>query len=172
MPLPVAHGLLGASVVAALAPRFSGRRGLRRYLLAGALLANAADLDFLLVFAFQSRAWHRAFTHSLFFGLLVALALVAARGLQRLRASAALGLAYASHALLDWATTKEGGGVQLLWPFSGERLMLAWRGLSELPSKLSPAEIVSAALLELVIFAPPLVLILFLRYALRGKGGG
>jgi membrane-bound metal-dependent hydrolase YbcI (DUF457 family) len=162
VPLPVAHGLLGASVVAALHPE-TGTRRARRYVLAGAVLANCADLDFLLVFAFHTRAWHRAFAHSLFFGLLVTLALVLALGLSRLREASALGLAYISHGLLDWATTKEGGGVELLWPFSGERLMLAWRGLSEIPSRLPPAEIMRDLLLELLIFAPPLLLIIFLR---------
>ena len=54
MPLPTAHGLLGAGLVAALYARpVSGRRAVP--LLVGALLANAADLDFLLVFALGSR---------------------------------------------------------------------------------------------------------------------
>ena len=77
--------------------------------------------------------------------------------------AAALGLAYVSHGLLDWATTKEGGGVQLLWPFSNERLALAWRGISEIPSRRPPLVNMRDLLLALLIFAPPLLLIIFLR---------
>lgn len=172
MPLPVAHGLLGASVVASLHPEPGTRRALR-YALLGALLANCADLDFILVFALHSKGWHRAFTHSLFFGLLVTLALVLALGLPRLREGAALGLAYVSHGLLDWATTTLPGGVQLLWPFSNERLMLAWRGLSEAPSRQPAAAVLGYVLVELVIFAPVLLLTVFLRRrAAASRGGG
>ncbi len=49
----------------------------------------------------------------------------------------------------------------LLWPFSPERLALGWRGLSELPSRLPPAEIFKAACTEFAIFAPPLLLLLW-----------
>jgi inner membrane protein len=162
MPLPVAHGLLGASLVAAVLPPASPRR-YALALAAGAVLANAADLDFCLVFALHSRAWHRGFTHSLAFALVVGLVLLVSLGRRRALKASAYALAYASHALLDFATTKLGGGVELLWPFSAERLALGWRGLSELPSRLPPAEIVKAACLEFALFAPPLLVLLLLR---------
>jgi inner membrane protein len=162
MPLPVAHGLLGASLVAAVLPRKAPRR-YALTLAAGALLANAADLDFVLVFAFHSRAWHRGFTHSLAFALAVGLALFVSLGRARAAKAAAYGLAYASHAVLDFATTKVGGGVELLWPFSAERLALGWRGLSEVPSRVPPAGIVKYLVVELVIFAPPLLALLLWR---------
>src|SRR5215208_1928194 len=111
MPMPVAHGLVGATLAAALLPR-AGRRGYPRALLACALLANAADLDFVLVFAFHSRAWHRGFTHSLAFALALCLTFLFARAGRGARAAIAYGLAYASHALLDYATTREGGGLE------------------------------------------------------------
>src|SRR5215213_2895101 len=104
MPMPVAHGLMGATLVAALRPRRSPRR-FAHALAAGALLANAADLDFFLVYAFRSRAWHRGFTHSLAFALLVGLLLLFLLGRRRAREAVAYGLAYASHAALDFATT-------------------------------------------------------------------
>ena len=162
MPLPIAHGLVGASLVAAVLPRTSPRR-LALALAAGALLAIAADLDFGLVFALHSRAWHRGFTHSLAFALFVGVALFVTLGRRRAAKAAAYALAYASHAVLDFATTKFGGGVELLWPFSADRLALGWRGLSELPSRLPPAEILRALCLELALFAPPLVVLLLLR---------
>jgi inner membrane protein len=162
MPSPVAHGLVGAGLVAAVLPR-AGRARYRLLLAAGAVVANAADLDFFLAFLFRSRAWHRGFTHSLVFALAVLLCLLLALGRRRAREAAALGLAYASHALLDFATTKEGGGLELLWPFSDERLGLRWWGLTELPSRLPAAEILKAVALEFALFAPPLVILLLLR---------
>jgi inner membrane protein len=164
MPLPVSHSLLGASLVAALLPR-AGRRRYYMPLLAGALLANAADLDFILVFAFRSRAWHRGFTHSLAFALVVCLCFLLALGGRRAREGAAFGLAYASHALLDFATTLESRGLELLWPFSAERLGLRWWGLSETPSRLPPAEILKSLGLEFALFAPPLLALLLWRRA-------
>jgi inner membrane protein len=160
MPLPVAHSLVGASLVAAVLPRRP------RYwlpLAAGAVLANAADFDFLLVFLFRSRAWHRGFTHSLVFALVVALGLLFALGRRRAREAAAFGLAFASHSVIDFATTKAGGGLELLWPFSVDRLGLRWWGLSELPSRLPLAEILRSLSLEFVLFAPPLLFLILLR---------
>lgn len=170
MPLPIAHGLVGASLVAAVLPRTSARR-YALSLAAGAVLANAADLDFGLVFALHSRAWHRGFTHSLAFALVVGLVLLASLGRRRAAQAVAYALAFASHALLDFSTTKFGGGVELLWPFSADRLALGWRGLSELPSRLPPAEILRALCLEFALFAPPLIILLLLRRRAASHAG-
>jgi membrane-bound metal-dependent hydrolase YbcI (DUF457 family) len=75
----------------------------------------------------------------------------------------AFGLAYASHAVLDFATTKVGGGVELFWPFSSERLALGLLGLSEIPSRVPPAGILRYIVVEFVIFAPPLLALLLWR---------
>jgi inner membrane protein len=173
MPTPVAHSLVGASLVAALVPR-AGRARYWVLLAAGAVVANAADLDFLLVFVFRSRAWHRGFTHSLVFALAVLVCLLLALGRRRAREAAGLGLAYVSHVLLDFATTKETGGLELLWPFSLDRLGLRWWGLSEMPSRLPPAEILKSLSLEFVLFAPPLLLLILLRRGVfrRAAAGG
>ena len=170
MPLPIAHGLLGASLVAAVLPRANPRR-YALSLAAGALLANAADLDFLLVFGLHMRGWHRAFTHSFGFALLVWLVLFALLGRARARKAAAYGLAYASHAVLDFATTKFGGGVELLWPFTAERFALGLFGLSEIPSRVPPAGIVRYVVVEFLIFTPPfLALLLWRRRATPPEG--
>ena len=161
MPLPVAHGLLGASIVVALHPQPT-RRSLIP-LLAGAFLANAADLDFLLVFALHSRAWHRGFSHSIMLALVVGLIFVLSLGRRQIREAIAYGFAFASHGILDYLTTKEGGGVELLWPFSAERLVFGWVGLSELPSRLPALAIVKALGVELMLFTPLLLLVLGLR---------
>jgi len=161
MPLPIAHGLLGATIVAAVHTQPS-----KHYyapLLFGALLAIAADSDFLLVFVFHSRSWHRGFSHSLVTGLFVLFLFVWRFGKQRLADAIAFGLAFASHGFLDYLTTKEGGGVELFWPFSREGLRLGWWGLSEIPSILSRVEVLRALLVEVLLFAPMLLLVVLLR---------
>ncbi|MEO8435532.1 MAG: metal-dependent hydrolase [Pyrinomonadaceae bacterium] len=165
MPLPIAHGLLGASLVAALHP-LSTRR-FAAPLVLGALLAAAADLDFFLVFAFDAKAWHRGFSHSLVLGLLVTLLFALSLGKKRIREAVAFGLAFSSHGILDYLTSKVGAGIELLWPFSSARFVLGWWGLSEVPSKLPAIEILKTLLLEFVIFAPLLFLALLLRKGLR-----
>ena len=162
MPLPVAHGILGASLVAALWPRTALDR-IYQPVLIGVLLANAADFDFGLVYAFGSKTWHRGFTHSIVFALIVFLICVLVVGKKRIQAASAYGLAFASHAVLDYITTKEGSGVELLWPFSRERLILGWWSLSEVPSKLTNAEILQSLALEFVLFTPFLLVSLAVR---------
>jgi membrane-bound metal-dependent hydrolase YbcI (DUF457 family) len=163
--------LLGASIVAALG-RTPAERSFKP-LLAGALLANAADLDFALAFAFHSRAWHRGFSHSIAFALMVCLVFVLSLGRRRVREAVTYGLAYASHGILDYLTTKEGGGVELLWPFSSERFVFDWVGLSELPSRMPAMEVVTSLALEFALFAPLLVLTIGLRkYARKNESKG
>jgi inner membrane protein len=166
MPLPIAHALVGASLAAALHTRPDSLR-YRVALISGAILANAPDLDFVLVFTLHSRAWHRGFTHSLVFAGFVCLLFVVTLGKRNLRDALAYGLAFASHGLLDFLTTKAGGGVELFWPFSAERLLLGWAGLSELPSKLPPFTILKWLSVEFAIFAPVLLAVLFWRRRLR-----
>ncbi|HEV7902492.1 MAG TPA: metal-dependent hydrolase [Pyrinomonadaceae bacterium] len=162
MPLPIAHALVGASLAAAIHTRPASLR-YRVALVSGALLANAPDLDFFLVFALHSRAWHRGFTHSLLFAAFVCLLFVLTFGTRRLRDALAYGLAFASHCLLDFLTTKAGGGLELFWPFSAERLGLRRIGLSELPSRLPPLDVLKWLLVELAIFAPLLLAVLYWR---------
>jgi membrane-bound metal-dependent hydrolase YbcI (DUF457 family) len=80
MPLPVAHGLVGATVVMLVHAPAPVRRGWP--LLIGAALAVCPDLDYLV-------GSHRTYTHSLVSGL-------------------ACGLALTSHGLLDFAATEHG----------------------------------------------------------------
>jgi len=161
MPLPVAHGLLGASIVAAVHPQPTKRYFLPLFV--GGFLANVPDADFLLVFIFQSRTWHRGFSHSILFALVVCLVFVLWWGKQYFRQAAAYGLALASHGILDYLTTKRGRGVELLWPFSSAKLGLHWVGLSEMPSRLPAPDIMKALAVEFVLFAPLLALIICSR---------
>jgi membrane-bound metal-dependent hydrolase YbcI (DUF457 family) len=165
MPLPFAHGLVGASLVAALHPR-PARRHFAPLVL-GALLANCADLDFALVALAHDRSYHRGFTHSLAFALALCVVSLVAFGRARAREALAYGLAYASHSVLDYSTTKLGGGLELLWPFSAERFGLGVVGLSELPSLMPSVGILKAALLEILLFAPVLACVLLVRRFVR-----
>ncbi len=161
MPLPIAHGLLGASIVAAIYPKPTARFYMPLHI--SAFLANAADFDFGFSVFFGLKGWHRGFTHSFAFALIFILVLMIACGRKYFRESLAYGLAYASHCLLDFATTKEGHGLELLFPFSTDRFGLRWFGLSEMPLKLSAGEILQTLGLEFLIFAPFLALALWLR---------
>lgn len=162
MPLPISHGLLGASIVAAIIPN-SVRERYYFSLLTGAFLANLADFDFLFVFALRDKVWHRGFTHSIFLSILVGLLFYIYFGNKRWREASAYSLAYASHFILDFITSKVGDGVELFSPFSDERYGLRYFGLSEYPSRMSPPEIILSLMMELLIFGAVFWLIVFLQ---------
>ncbi|MCC5840036.1 MAG: metal-dependent hydrolase [Opitutales bacterium] len=121
---PLSHAVTGAAIGALV----SGRPGLRAGLIAGALAGMAPDLDIFLrseTDPLLHLEFHRGFTHSLFFGPILALASAAifhpfvrsrlpfARNF--LVCLAAIWL----HGLLDAATSY---GTSLYWPFSDARV--------------------------------------------------
>lgn len=168
MPMPIAHGFLGASIVVAIYPQsFKTRYYLP--VLTGAFLANSADFDFLLVFLTSYKSWHRGFTHSIVFSIVVGLLFSLYFGRTEWRKSLAFGLAYASHFILDFITTKIGGGMELFFPFAKERYGLRFFGLSEYPSKMSLSEILQALLIEFLIFSFMFLIIMTLRNKFRKK---
>lgn len=118
-------------------------------------------LTFLLVLFSGSKTWHRGFSHSLVFGLMVFSIFVIFSGKTHGRSAVAYGLAFASHGILDYLTTVESGGLAILWPFSSQRFGAGWVGLSELPSRLPPVEIARSLILEFVLFIPLLALVLW-----------
>ena len=72
VPPPVAHGLVGAGMVAALRP--SNELGGSKWLAFGAFLGIAPDFDFALNWLGVSwGGWHHGFTHSIPFALVVGL---------------------------------------------------------------------------------------------------
>jgi membrane-bound metal-dependent hydrolase YbcI (DUF457 family) len=161
MPLPIAHSLLGASIVALIYPKTEKQIWLP--LTTGAIWANAADFDFGLVFLLGSKDWHRSFTHSVLFAIVVSLLISLVYRFKRIKESSAFGLAFASHFLLDFVTTKIGDGVQLFWFFNPERFGLRWLGLSEYPSKMSAIDLLITIIVEILIFMPILSTILYFR---------
>jgi inner membrane protein len=168
MPLPIAHGLFGSSFVAAVLKRPLDKRFLAP-LFAGAVLSVLPDFDFLLVFATGNDLWHRGFTHSIFFAVFVGWVICLYFGRGRRREGLAYALAFASHFILDFSTTKIGGGLQLFFPFSEKRYGLRWFGLSEFPSKMAPVEVIRALSLEFVIFFSLFVLVIVLKKFVFGS---
>jgi membrane-bound metal-dependent hydrolase YbcI (DUF457 family) len=163
MPLPIAHGLLGAAVVAVTHERTAVRRGWP--LLVGATLALCPDVDFLL-------GAHRTYTHSLAFALGVTGVLRAALGRPRARAAAAYGLAFMSHGLLDYATTDQGRGVTLLWPLSAKWCKLGLVSFSEFHGGFPLMRVLERSLVEAVVFTPVLLTALFLRFWTEAEDAG
>lgn len=167
MPLPVAHGLLGASVVAALAPRKTVGRG--RVLLVGALLGVCPDFDYLLNWVgLLGRGWHHDFTHSFAFTFLLGVsAAYVFSGDMRPRNVAAYWLPALSHPLIDFVMT-ESRGVELFWPLSDRRFKLGGPTLLDytwandsLPA--TALDLLRISLMEFAIFAPLLFFILLAR---------
>ncbi|HYO75724.1 MAG TPA: metal-dependent hydrolase, partial [Thermoanaerobaculia bacterium] len=122
---PLTHALAGATLGWAT----TGSRLGRRSLAIGAAAALLPDVDVLIRSAADpllAIEHHRGFTHSLLFvpvgGLIAALPFFARLDRMQQRWAALAGIiAYASHALLDAATTY---GTQLFWPFSNHRVGL------------------------------------------------
>jgi membrane-bound metal-dependent hydrolase YbcI (DUF457 family) len=162
MPLPVGHGLVGATVVALVHEPAALRR--RWPLLIGALLALVPDVDFLL-------RSHRTYTHSLAFALLVTAVFLAFAGRAHARAALAYGLAFMSHGVLDFATTYHGRGVQLLWPVSREWYKLGLLSFSEFHGSFPRLVVIERSLVEVLVFSPLLLLVVFVRLRWRTSYG-
>ncbi|HKU72853.1 MAG TPA: metal-dependent hydrolase [Pyrinomonadaceae bacterium] len=105
VPLPVAHGLIGASVVAAL--RDPAQMPGWKWLAFGAFLAIAPDFDFALNWLRISwGGWHHGFTHSIPFAVVVGLVTIVVLRQWKVRSFLVFGGAYVSHTLLDYMLTE------------------------------------------------------------------
>lgn len=168
MSFPVAHGLLGATVVAALTPDLSLKRDWGRLLL-GAAVACLPDLDYFILiklFHFQ-HSWHRGPTHSVTFALAVGtLAALLARG-PFLRQALTFWAAAASHGILDLFNRYD--PVEILWPLTKTRYAFDVRPYYNYPqmrAERTPLELASMAkvcLLEAAVFVPVFLLVVALK---------
>lgn len=171
MPLPIAHGLLGASIVAVTLKEASPLRNWKP-LLFGASLSILPDFDY-----FLGTSLHRGFTHSLIFASIVGMACLAATGLERIKAAIGYAGALFSHVLLDYATTKTMPGVELLWPFSTRRFGLGLVDYYHLTgidpvfflSRGVMMDLLKMGMLELIIFLPIFLLVLSLKWSLSKR---
>jgi membrane-bound metal-dependent hydrolase YbcI (DUF457 family) len=122
MPLPIAHGLLGASV--GLALHQSSRPLSWKLLLIGSFLAICPDFDYLLNWLrISGGGWHHGFTHSFLFALFLGLIATAVFGERKARSVIIFSAAAGSHAILDFLMT-ESRGVALWWPLTNQRYKL------------------------------------------------
>jgi membrane-bound metal-dependent hydrolase YbcI (DUF457 family) len=171
MPLPIAHGLLGASIVAATLPYDSPARNWKPLAL-GAALAYVPDLDY-----FLPAHWHRSFTHSLIFALLISLVCFAAWGATNIRLAFACAGATLSHALLDFATTRAMPGVELFWPLSTRRFglgLIDYYSLTGIDptyfmTKDVAADLLKAAKVELIVFIPVFLFVLAVKWSVSKR---
>jgi len=166
MPLPVAHGLLGASTATAVSRLSQPLRS--KLLLVSALLGIFPDFDYgLNWFRISGGGWHHGFTHSILFALALGLLTAIALGWKHARSIALLIGATASHTLLDYAMT-ESRGVALWWPLTDQRYKLrlpnpidyTW---SDTSVWAAAADVLRISITELLIFGPILLVLLVLR---------
>jgi membrane-bound metal-dependent hydrolase YbcI (DUF457 family) len=170
MPLPIAHGLLGAAIVTAMLPDGCAPARNWKPLLLGAALASAPDLDY-----FLKTSQHRGFTHSIIFALIVGCACFAVRGATNIRLTIAYAAAALSHCLLDFATTKAMPGVELFWPITTRRFGLGIIDYYRLTgvdpvhflSQDVSADLLKMAELELLIFVPVFLLVLSIKWSIN-----
>lgn len=165
MPLPVAHGLLGASVAMAL---HQSPTRLSRPLLVGALLGLCPDFDYALNWLRVSGGgWHHGFTHSILFAFFLGLVIATILGERKVRSVILFSAAAGSHTLLDFLMT-ESRGVALWWPFTNQRYKLrlsnpidyTWSHESLWEAVMA---ILKISLIELLIFAPILLVVILIK---------
>lgn len=161
MPLPIAHGILGASLVAVVHPKADFQNW--KPLALGFFLANAPDLDVIFSHGLGIAGGHRTWTHSLVFSFGVGCLFFLILGCKRRRVALAYGLAYLSHGLLDFTNTKIGGGVKLLLPFSNDYYKLDLISFSEFPFGFTVENVAKWLLFEAAIFIPLFLIILLLK---------
>lgn len=160
MPLPIAHGLVGASLVALIYPS-SETRNLKP-LFWGFLLANSPDLDFAFTFLLGWKDFHRGIFHSLFVALIVGAIILFFLRRKNWRIPLAYSMAFLSHTLLDFIAASE-GAVRLLTPFDDGRYALGWFGFSELTRGFAISDMLRFSIIETLIFVPIFLIVLRIK---------
>ena len=170
MPLPVAHAIVGASIVAAARDNFSLSRDWK-ILLLGATIAVVPDFDLILswVLGYGLKA-HGGFTHSIVFSVALGSAVSLLAREKSVKGFLAYIAASISHGLLDVVTKKEFGGAQLLWPISDQRYRLGLLSNYEFypdPDSQQISDIlkqmITISINELIIFLPLLLVVVYLK---------
>ena len=172
MPLPLAHSIIGATVAAALD---KGAEVRWRLLCLGGVLAVCPDFDYLLNWLSVGRGgWHHGFTHSILFAMFVGAITAFLSRWRSVRGFIVFSAVTVSHTLLDYVIT-ESRGVALWWPFTDQRYKLripnpidyTWSTASLWEATF---DVLRICLVELIIFAPLLLLVILLRRLLIRTG--
>ena len=174
MPLPVAHSLIGASIVTIALRRTDWRSGLAPILI-GAFLGALPDIDLFLSWGLGlGQHYHGSYTHSILFAVAAGAAVSLLRGEEQPRAVVGYVGAILSHGVLDALTKDQFGGAALLWPWSLDRYRLGLMPNYEFypnPAVQSWISILVAALPHLIgelkLFLPVFLLALAIRFGLR-----
>lgn len=178
MPLPVAHGLVGATVGVALNKPSQSLRW--KLVLIGAFLGISPDFDYALNWLrISGGGWHHGFTHSILFAFVLGLSMAIILGERTVWSIFLFVAATASHTLLDFMMT-ESRGVALWWPFTNQRYRLrlpnpinySWNDTSVWTAA---PDVLRICITELVIFGPVFLIVFGLnrflvsrRYSVRG----
>jgi inner membrane protein len=179
VPLPIAHAFVGAGVVVASRSRITIHDW--KALSLAASIAVLPDFDFFLTwFGSFDETWHRGFSHSIAFAIIIGVGVAVLARKSFLRDVVVYGGAILSHGLCDVLTTKHQGGVELFWPFWAERMRF---GFFEYPLTVVPhppqetwafitLSIIKASLKELFIFLPAFTLLLAYKRARSARRDG
>jgi membrane-bound metal-dependent hydrolase YbcI (DUF457 family) len=176
MPLPVAHGLVGATVAAALRKDFSFRKDWRALSL-GVVLAIIPDFDLVLSWVLGYGAQtHGGFTHSILFSMAAGFLACLLMREKNVRGVTVYSLATLSHGILDVVTRKEFGGSALFWPLSSHKFRLGWFDYFEFypnPATESIIIILRNALevccYEITIFTPVFLAVVWLKMCVMAR---
>jgi membrane-bound metal-dependent hydrolase YbcI (DUF457 family) len=176
MPLPVAHGLFGATVAAALRKDFSFRKDWRALSLS-VVLAIIPDFDLVLSWVLGYGAQtHGGFTHSILFSMAAGFLACLLMKEKNVRGFTVYSLATLSHGILDVATRKEFGGSALLWPLSSHKFRLGWFDYFEFypDPATEPIIIILRNALEVcryetMIFTPVLLIVVLYKWFIRAE---
>lgn len=165
MPFPVAHALLGASIVVAGRPKTlrANAIGLQRLAL-GAFLAILPDFDYLGIwFLHFPKWWHRGASHSLLAALAGGMFFALLEKSSRIRWAIVYATAMASHGLLD-ALLSIRTGAALFWPLSRRRFAA---GVLEYPDTI---RVQYYASLDMLVIRDGLQLLKFSAVEFAGMG--
>lgn len=156
MPLPIAHGLVGASIVALVHPNANLKNW--KPLLIAFILANCADLDFGFSIMFGWQGFHRGLTHSFLFAFIVACVIFIFLRRLNWKIPLAYSVAFLSHTILDYLSSKR-GGVRLLTPFDNTSYGFGQISFSELSRGIILQDIIYFSIIEMAVFTPIFIIV-------------
>ena len=174
MPLPVAHGLLGASVAAALQPSSEPRYW--RNVWVSAFLGICPDFDYALNWLrISGGGWHHGFTHSFLFAICLGLFTALILREIKIRSVIIFGSAAVSPTLIDYVMT-ESRGVALWWPFTDHRYKLRFPNpidytWDDATVSRMVTDLLRISLIELMVFGAIFLMVVWIKRTVSKRAG-